>query len=122
MLAALGAGAVLAHDGEDHGRVPVPSEHMAMGDQCVEDTDFMRRDHMTLLDHQRDSTVLDGVRTEKHSLRGCLSCHAPAKPPGGAQPVSLASGEHFCAECHAYAAVKIDCFQCHAEFGGVSGP
>jgi hypothetical protein len=25
--------------------------------------------------------------------------------------------QHFCAECHAYASVKIDCFECHADRG-----
>lgn len=118
-LAVAGAGRVLAHGEEDHapGRVEMPTEHMAVGDTCVEDTEFMRRNHMTLLMHQRDKTVHQGERPKKHSLRNCLSCHAPAHPPGGAEPASIKSGKHFCAECHIYAAVKIDCFECHAEIG-----
>lgn len=107
-LAVLGAGQVRA-DGA--GQV------LAAGDRCVEDTDFMRRNHMTLLMHQRDGTVNDGIRTRKHSLRGCLGCHAPAVPPDGAQPASIESGEHFCAKCHVFTAVRIDCFECHAELG-----
>ncbi len=120
MLTAAGAGTVLAHGDEQHedSRVPMPEHGIALAEECVEDVDFMRRNHMTLLMHQRDTTVHDGVRTKKYSLRGCLACHAPAKPPDGTQPVSLASGEHFCAGCHEYVAVKIDCFECHAELGG----
>lgn len=119
----LAAGAVFAHGDKEHEptRVELPTDHMAIGDKCVEETDFMIRNHMALLMHQRDGTVHDGVRTKKYSLRGCLSCHAPANPPAkdgvAVQPASIASGKHFCAECHTYVAVKIDCFECHAELG-----
>lgn len=82
------------------------------GDTCVEETDFMRRNHMELLKHQRDETTLQGVRSEQHSLKECLSCHAVYGPDAVA--VSAASPEHFCRSCHDYAAVSIDCFQCHA--------
>ena len=30
------------------------------------------------------------------------------------KPVSFASPKHFCRTCHDYAAVHIDCFECHA--------
>ena len=74
-LAALSAGAVFAHGDEKHepSRVALPTEHLALGETCVEDTDFMIRNHMALLMHQRDSTVHQGVRTKKYSLRGCLA-------------------------------------------------
>jgi hypothetical protein len=90
-------------------RVPKPSVEAARGDKCVEDTQFMRRSHMQLLKHQRDETVHRGVRTTRHSLKGCIECHASRKTGSVA-----ASGEDFCQSCHAYAAVKIDCFECHA--------
>jgi predicted CXXCH cytochrome family protein len=82
------------------------------GERCVEETGFMRRNHMDLLDHQRDETVLQGVRGNPFSLRECLGCHVVYGP--GEIPVTAASPAHFCRACHDYAAVSIDCFQCHA--------
>ena len=82
------------------------------GDQCVEDTDFMRRNHMHLLGHQRDDTVHEGVRVKKHSLKGCIDCHAVNGSDG--KPITVKDPKHFCRTCHDYVAVKVDCFQCHA--------
>ena len=82
------------------------------GDQCVADTDYMRRFHMTELTHQRDETVQRGVRTKQYSLNECVACHTTTGGDGKAVPIN-APGE-FCASCHEYAAVTIDCFQCHA--------
>lgn len=82
------------------------------GEQCVEDTDFMRKNHMELLLHQRDDTMQRGIRTKKYSLNECLVCHAVKGEDN--QPVKVADPRHFCAQCHNYAAVKVDCFQCHA--------
>ena len=90
----------------------LPVIPMGRGDACVEDTDFMRRNHMELLKHQRDETVLDGVRSEQYSLMECLDCHAVAGLD--AKPVTFTDPSHFCRSCHDYAAVSIDCFQCHA--------
>jgi len=92
--------------------VPLPNIPMGQGDNCVEDTDFMRRNHMHLLTHQRDETVLDGIRGERHSLKECISCHVVKGPDS--VPVTVSSPQHFCRSCHDYAAVSIDCFQCHA--------
>jgi len=94
------------------GRVPLPLISPGQGDSCVEDTDFMRRNHMSLLEHQRDETMLEGIRSKQHSLKECISCHAVNGPDE--IPVTVSSPEHFCRSCHDYAAVKIDCFQCHA--------
>jgi hypothetical protein len=79
------------------------------GEQCVEPNDFMRRNHMKLLKHQRDETVIDGVRTKKYALKECINCHASEKTGSVA-----ASKDDFCVSCHSYAAVKIDCFDCHS--------
>ena len=92
--------------------VPVPVIPAGKGETCVEDIDFMRRNHMDLLKHQRDETVFNGVRTRRHSLKECVSCHVVAGP--GNVPVSASSPKHFCRSCHDYAAVNVDCFQCHA--------
>ncbi|MDH5547525.1 MAG: Hdr-like menaquinol oxidoreductase cytochrome c subunit [Gammaproteobacteria bacterium] len=92
--------------------VPKPDVPKAIkGEQCVEETGFMRRNHMELLKHQRDDTLREGIRTVKHSLQGCLSCHAVKDSDGTF--VSVKSEKHFCNSCHSYAAVKIDCFGCH---------
>jgi len=91
--------------------VPMPVIAKAKGDKCVEETAFMRRNHMDLLSHQRDETMHKGIRTKKHSLQGCLDCHAVYNAQKVA--VTIKSEKHFCNSCHAYAAVKIDCFGCH---------
>ena len=78
------------------------------GTQCVEDTATMRRSHMNFLKHQRDETVHGGIRGAKHSLKDCVACHASAKTGSVA-----AAPTDFCQSCHVYAAVKIDCFECH---------
>ena len=81
------------------------------GDACVADRQFMRENHMKLLSHDRDETVLFGDRTVKHSLKQCIECHAVNG--ADARPVDIQNGKHFCRVCHDYAAVKVDCFQCH---------
>ena len=93
-------------------RVPMPDITRGEGAQCVEPTDVMRRDHMRFLKHQRDETVHRGIRTTKHSLTGCIGCHAQRDASGKAIPVN-ATGQ-FCESCHSYAAVSMDCFECHA--------
>lgn len=88
--------------------IPAPVK----GEQCVEDTDEMRRNHMNYLLKHRDETLREGIRTKQYSLKECLECHVPAKEETQAK---RSEGEHFCKSCHMYAGVKIDCFQCHAE-------
>lgn len=88
---------------------PKPTIVEAKGEQCVEDTDFMRKNHMKVLDHHRDRVVIDGVRTKKHSLKECINCHASPETGSVAK-----SKDDFCISCHAYSAVKIDCFDCHS--------
>ena len=62
--------------------------------------------------HQRDETVHRGIRTRKHSLKECIECHVQRDDAGSTIPVD-APGQ-FCQSCHEYAAVSMDCFQCHA--------
>jgi hypothetical protein len=107
---ALAAGwAVSQERGAPAGRVPKPVVAQAQGEKCVEPTDFMRRNHMKLLMFHRDDTVHQGIRTPQHSLKGCVECHAGAK-----SGTVVGSKDDFCQSCHAYAAVSIDCFECHA--------
>lgn len=79
------------------------------GERCVEPTEYMRRNHMEVLKHHRDETVLKGVRTKKYSLKECINCHASEETGSVA-----AAQDDFCVKCHSYAAVKIDCFDCHS--------
>jgi hypothetical protein len=90
-------------------------EPAAKGSQCVADPAFMRRNHMDLLRHQRDDTVRGGVRVGQYSLKACIECHASR------QTGSVVKAEtNFCVSCHSYAAVKIDCFECHASTTGAT--
>ena len=93
----------------DGSKVPPPN-----GEQCVEDTEWMRSNHFETVLHQRDETVIHGIRTTKHSLKNCIDCHITPNANGEYARYSN-SEEHFCASCHVYAAVSIDCFQCHAD-------
>jgi hypothetical protein len=78
---------------------------------CVEDTDFMRSNHMDLLDRWRDDYVRHGDRihhsdhTGKEytkSLSGtCMSCHS--------------NKAAFCDRCHDYMGVSPYCWNCHVE-------
>ncbi|MDH3613738.1 MAG: Hdr-like menaquinol oxidoreductase cytochrome c subunit [Gammaproteobacteria bacterium] len=91
--------------------VPMPVIPRGQGDSCVYDTEFMRRNHMTVLKHQHDEPDLKDIRSEGHSIKDCVACHAVMGPD--ARPLTADSPEHFCRSCHDYAAVKIDCFDCH---------
>lgn len=107
-LLACTAVASVAADGAMRGLGPA-IEKARQGERCVEDTATMRRDHMRMLEHQRDATVHGGIRGAKHSLKGCIDCHAGATSGSVAQ-----AGGDFCVSCHPYAAVTIDCFECHS--------
>lgn len=93
------------------GEVPKPQVPPAVkGEQCVEDTAVMRRNHMDFLKHHRDESLREGIRTKQYSLTECLECHVAPESQANA---SQESGEHFCMSCHSYAGVTVDCFQCH---------
>lgn len=76
--------------------------------KCVESKEFMRAEHMQLLNNWRDSVLRDGQRiyvssTGKHipmSLQNtCMKCHS--------------NKSKFCDACHNYVAVKPYCWDCH---------
>lgn len=79
--------------------------------ECVESKEFMRTEHMQLLNNWRDTVVREDNRgyisTANHkrfnmSLQnGCLNCHSNKKK--------------FCDECHNYMSVKPYCFDCHIQ-------
>ena len=94
-------------------------EYPTDSDACVEDTPFMRANHMDLLNQWRDDLVRTGL-TEYRSTSGensgeiylmsltktCLDCHEDR--------------DAFCTRCHDYADVQPTCWQCHTTPGGGS--
>ncbi len=79
--------------------------------QCVEAVEYMRSDHMTLLDVWRDRVVREDVRTYTSELSGksfemslsntCMDCHS--------------NKSQFCDSCHNFTAVQPYCWDCHVE-------
>lgn len=88
-------------------RTPKPVINIANPGSCIAPVEEMRRNHMSMLVHQRDRTLRQGIRGEKASLNGCIECHA-SKTSG-----SVLGKDGFCESCHNYAAVKLDCWDCH---------
>lgn len=81
--------------------------------KCVEPVAEMRKNHMTFLKHKRDETLREGVRTKTHSLTECIDCHVTPNDKG--EYPRVGDSEHFCSSCHNYAAVTVDCFDCHSD-------
>jgi len=73
----------------------------------------MRINHMDELLHKRDDTVINGIRTKKHSLKACINCHVPEQHNG--KVLRHTDQEHFCTTCHTYVAAQLDCFTCHVD-------
>ena len=94
--------------------IPPAAASAGSGDQrvCVAPNDIMRKQHFTFILHHRDETVHRGIRTPRYRFAGCVACHATQTADGRYRPIN-APGE-FCAACHEYTAVSIDCFSCHA--------
>lgn len=82
----------------------------ADGEQCVETLDFMRAEHMQILNEWRDMAMREGLK-EYTDSRGnkweinlqntCMSCHANKK--------------EFCDVCHDSNSVDPYCWDCHVE-------
>ena len=85
-----------------------PRIRIERGEACVAPVAEMRRDHMKMLLRQRDLTMRQGIRDPRFSLKNCVDCHASQKTG------SVLGKDGFCSSCHAYAAVSIDCFECHS--------
>lgn len=104
--------------------------------QCVESPEFMRANHMQLLNQWREAAVRDGQTVYVNSQGKeidislqdtCLKCHtteAESNPVVVNNPVSSTTGvsnpaingsPQFCASCHDYSAVKPLCWTCHFE-------
>ena len=87
--------------------VPKPMVKIEGSGPCIAANEDMRLNHMNMIGHQRDRSLRQGIRGEKASLIGCVDCHA-SKSTG-----SVLGKDGFCESCHAFAAVKVDCWQCH---------
>jgi len=77
---------------------------------CVEPTDYMKNNHMNLLNDWRDKVVRGGVRYtiaqdgnryEMSLSNTCMSCHS--------------NKADFCDQCHNYLSVDPYCWDCHIE-------
>ncbi|HYQ73094.1 MAG TPA: sulfur reduction protein DsrJ [Gammaproteobacteria bacterium] len=91
--------------------IPAAQDRYSTDQGCVEPTAEMRKNHMEYILHQRDETMHRGVRTRQYSLVECINCHVSDAPDAP----RVSNQAHFCNSCHTYAAVSIDCFQCHAD-------
>ena len=113
ILVGLTALPMLSNAGE-LGPVP-PKAKMKASDktECVEPVGVMRKNHMEFLLHKRDETMREGVRTKKHSLAECIDCHVTPNNKG--QFARFGDDKHFCSSCHNFAAVNVDCFDCHSD-------
>ena len=107
VVAVLAAAGLAASGEKSAARVAQPVIKIERGETCVAATEEMRRDHMKMLLTQRDKTLRHGLRETRFSLKGCVECHASQ------QTGSVVGQEGFCSSCHVYAAVKMDCFECH---------
>ena len=77
---------------------------------CVRSTEYMRAEHMQLLDKWRESVVREGDRVyvspsgKQYNMslsNTCLDCHS--------------NKAQFCDRCHDYASVRPYCWDCHLD-------
>jgi hypothetical protein len=77
---------------------------------CVRSTEYMKAEHMQLLDVWREAVVRRGERTyvspdgkeyDMSLSNTCLDCHA--------------NKTEFCDRCHNYASVQPYCWDCHID-------
>lgn len=104
--------------------------------QCVESAEFMKANHMQLLNEWREAAVRDGQAVYVNSQGKefeislqdtCLECHAtesasnpvvlsnPVLNAAGVSNPELNDSPQFCASCHDYSAVEPLCWDCHFE-------
>lgn len=76
--------------------------------ECIEPAEFMRAEHMQILDTWRDKALREGKRTYKASngkvwtislQNTCMECHA--------------NKAEFCDKCHESNSVTPYCWDCH---------
>lgn len=91
--------------------IVLSEEAKAVG-KCIESVEYMKANHMDLLNTWRDKVVREGFRnytagdgsTYKMSLSNtCLACHT--------------NRADFCDRCHNFEAVTPTCWNCHVNPG-----
>ena len=80
--------------------------------QYHDSVSVIRKMHPEFLNHKRDKTLRQGVRTEENSLKGCVNCHAN-KDEKTNQYHPVNEQDQFCSTCHQMTSVSVDCFSCH---------
>jgi len=89
-------------------KIDTPEIQKLADKKCVEPKEFMRAEHMQILNNWRDAVVRNGDRDQiiisgqkydKSLQNGCMKCHSNKKD--------------FCDKCHNYVAVKPYCWDCH---------
>jgi hypothetical protein len=89
-------------------KIDTPEIQKLAEKKCIEKKEFMRAEHMKLLNDWRDFAVRNGQRLYVNaegkqftiSLQNtCMHCHSNKKK--------------FCDECHNYMAVNPYCWSCH---------
>ena len=113
VLAGLSALSVSTFASEFGPQPPKAKQRVSSEQACVEPIDDIRKNHMEYLLHKRDETLREGVRTKQHSLVECIDCHVTPNEKG--EYARIGDDKHFCSSCHNYAAVKVDCFDCHSD-------
>ena len=86
-------------------------EKVKMAKECVEGVEFMRSEHMAMLNEWRDEVVRNGQHeyhsTATHQVHAksltktCLKCHE--------------NKDKFCDKCHATVSVSPYCWDCHVD-------
>jgi hypothetical protein len=97
------------------GSVNMPEPEIKKSGTCVESAEYMRANHMQILNEWRDNVVREndrfyvshqyGTKFDKSlssaGKTSCTSCHS--------------NKEEFCDSCHDYVAVTPYCWECHIE-------
>lgn len=88
----------------------MPELQDAEGENCMEDAEWMKANHMDLLKDVRHTSIREMDRTYvsedygteyNASIEQCFECHT--------------SQEDFCGTCHEYNGVDPYCFECHSK-------
>jgi cytochrome c553 len=105
-------GLVFAHGDDSHMNYSSQAKTMIEnGETYHKDVDMVRRMHPDFMNHKRDKTLREGVRSEEASLAGCVNCHGGFDNNNNALRID-ADGQ-FCADCHQKVGTTVDCFGCH---------
>jgi len=95
------------HEESQAEKIAAPAAAAVDSSACIGSKEYMRANHMRVLNEWRHSSVRDGNRVHvapdgrkiEKSLNTCLNCHS--------------GNRMFCFNCHMYANVKPNCWNCH---------